>query len=243
MRFRNILAAYINNHSRKGGLWSPFLILLMLVIQPAVAVDAFQVGQDYRVTSQPLSEAVLKSPVKVRQWFWYGCASCASFDEQYSQLKAPDVDWQRIPAQLRLNWYFHAKAFYVTSKLEGAEALDDALFDMLASEPGAISDQKSLIQWLVAQGIDAEAAEREVTSPIVNQQLNADERLQESIELRGVPTLVIDDYYIVDASMVRSLEQYMAVTEFLLVRARQARAEHGFEFIEDEAVELTVMTE
>lgn len=189
------------------------------------AQDPWQEGVHYKDLSPEQAQVTTQGPVQVQHWFWYGCASCTVFARQLPDLKAPDLSWQALPAQLRPNWYFHAKAYYVASTQANAPQLEQALFQTLNEDSTALADQDAVLDWFVARGLSRDEVHHQMTSPLLNQKLKADLALQQKWQIRGVPALVIDNRYLVDAGMVHSLEEFLSVTQFLLQQARQNRAQ------------------
>ena len=221
MRWLNTWVVSTNLKPKRGGLWSPFLMLLLcfsLHAEPPILV-----GQHYidlapkQAAPQPLSA------VRVDHWFWYGCASCRLFAEKNVAMQAMDVVWHSHPAQLRADWYFHAKAYYLAGQQINAEALQQALFAQINQAPESLITLDELVHWFSEHGLKPEEVEEQLTSPWLNETLRNDRDLQQQWSLRGVPALIIDQRYLVDAGMVSSMEEFIRVGQFLLDKARQQR--------------------
>lgn len=180
-------------------------------------------GTHYQELSPEQALVETESPIKVLHWFWYGCPSCMLFTQQLEGLNADDLDWQTYPVRLRTHWYFHAKAYHVAAKQENAEALNQELYRTLSQDESALSDQGAVLDWFEQQGVERELVADQMTSPLLNLKLADELALQHKWHIKGVPAVVVDERYLVDASMVNSLEEFVAVIQFLLQQARQNR--------------------
>ena len=223
MLWLNTLVASINRVFAQGGLLKSPLLLLFLLSFFSKAQGTFQAGTHYLELSSEQAQVETVQPIQVQHWFWYGCPSCALFAQKLPLLQAKDLEWQTYPAQLRNHWYFHAKAYHFASQQDNAAELEQALFETLNQNGQALADQESLQGWFASQGEDADLVADKTTSPLLNQQLAQELALQNKWPIRGVPAVVIDDRYLVDASMVKSLDEFVAVIQFLLQQARQNR--------------------
>ncbi|MBW8190071.1 DsbA family protein [Neiella marina] len=217
----------------KGGVASPLLLIICLLSWPVKAIESFQAGTHYRVLVSELQNTP-EQAIELEYWFWFGCASCQLFNQNLPRLQAEDTAWQQIPAQLRSSWYFHAKGFYVAQQQPQAEQLLAQLEQTLAADPTSLSDIDSLTAWFVEQGVELNTAEQQLLSPLLNEQLEQQVARQQALEIRGVPTLIIGGQYLIDAGMVSSLEEYLAVAEYLLGLVRQQREEAGFAWPDEE---------
>lgn len=191
----------------------------------AQAQEAFIAGTHYQELALEQTQVETDSQIQVQHWFWYGCPSCTLFARELPKLKADDLQWQSYPARLRPHWYFHAKAYHFAIQQENAAELEQALYAALNENGNALSDQEALESWFETQGIEPDLVADRTTSPLLNQKLAKELKLQQKLQIKGVPALVIDGRYLVDASMVKSLDEFLAVTQFLLQQARQDRVQ------------------
>lgn len=211
----------------------PLLLVLAMLTMPVKAAEPFQAGTHYRVLTTELQNTPEQN-IELEYWFWFGCASCQLFEQHLVRLQSEDTVWQQIPAQLRDNWYFHAKAYFVAVQQPQAEQLLEQMKLTLAENPTALTDINSLTAWFVEQGVELATVEQQLLSPLLNEQLEQLVEQQQALAIRGVPTLIIGNQYLVDAGMVSSIEQYMAVAEYLLSIIRQQREEAGFAWPDEE---------
>ncbi len=224
MRSLNISVAYIKIFSLTGGRWSPFLALFLVAMSCGIQADDYQEGVHYRQLEKEAAP-VVQGPVEVEQWFWYGCASCAALYPLQSQFPAGDLIWVRRPAQLRYDWYFPAKAYHLVSAMSERESLERELYRTMVQNADALSSEEKLVSWMAQHGVDEDDAQEEITSPLMNQLLAEELTRQRELQLRGVPAVVIDGRYLVDAGMVRSQAEFVDVVRHLIEMARQSRAQ------------------
>nr|WP_224745715.1 DsbA family protein [Neiella litorisoli] len=204
----------------------------MLVGTPTVSAESYQAGTHYRQIGN--GQVGQGATIAIDYWFWFGCASCQLFEQRLTQLQSADTEWRHIPAQLRPHWYFHAKAFYLAEQQPQADQLISQLRQQLIDDPQGLSDIDSLIAWFVERGVDVNVAEQQLMSPLLNQQIDANLTKQQHLQIRGVPTVVIGNQYLVDAGMVQSVEEFIGVTQYLLAVLRQHREEAGFEWTDED---------
>lgn len=151
---------------------------------------------------------------QVTLFFWYGCDACKQLAPALDELsqQRPRLKVQQIPSQLRSDWYWAAKAFYCAQQLPESAFLQDALY---RADWQAIDSHPDLLSWFVGQGVAEELIRPLVYSALINQQLDRD-RIASPAPLKGVPAIVVNQHYLVDASMAESAGELIELVEQLL---------------------------
>lgn len=147
-------------------------------------------------------------------FFWYGCDACKQLAPALDGLsqQRPRLKVNLVPSQLRADWYWAAKAFYCAQQLPERASLQDALY---GADWQAIDSHPELLNWFVAQGVAEEQIRPLIYSALINQQLDRD-RSSSPTQLKGVPAIVVNQHYLVDASMAESAGELIELVEQLL---------------------------
>lgn len=209
--------------TRTYHLW---LVLMIGMMSSATALASADImaGKDYRQLSNsiPLSD---NGTITVEQWVWPGCAACNMITGLQQSVAADgDVDWLILPAVMRNDWFWHAKLMLAIQDLQRL-ALMPLLMLQVSREPNSLTSLQAAQQWLIDQGITQDVAEREITSPVLNQQLKVLQQRQQQLGLRGVPAVVVDGRYVVDAGMANTAERFREIVAFLINKVQQEQSE------------------
>lgn len=171
-----------------------------------------------------LTDANPSSSPEITLFFWYGCKACQQLSASLNALQQdhPQLAIRYVPAQLRANWYWGAKAFYSAQRLPHSNTLHQALY---RADWQQLTTHKQLSDWFIQQGAPAEQVETVIYSPLLNQQLDND-NAQYHYPLKGVPSLIVNNQYLIDASMVSGPQQMLDVVGHLLKQAQIRQEEH-----------------
>lgn len=193
------------------------LVLLMMLTSLPLSAAAFVPvpGQHYRILDQVPAHV---SAHGVTELFWYGCDHCRQFHYASTMLRQQHsgLEWHYLPAVLRPTWRRHAKIHYVIAAQPQFSTLHEALYEKLAEDPSAFDGDGELQSWLSGYGANVTDLSGQLSDYRLNAQLKQDLETLESVSLRGVPALIIGGRYLVDASMVSDMGQYMATLSHLL---------------------------
>jgi len=165
-----------------------------------------------------LEQAKASQTPQLTLFFWYGCDACRQLLEPVESLQQqfPQLQLKLVPAQLRNNWYWAAKAYYCAQQLPNPEQLHQALFT--DADWQQLTSHQQLVDWFVQHGAPQQQVESLIYSPLINQQLDRD-RSTYPQPLQGVPSAIINNQFMVDASMVDSATQMLEVISNLLQRS------------------------
>jgi thiol:disulfide interchange protein DsbA len=191
-------------------------LVLLILSTPLNAASFVPVsGQHYRILEQVPAHV---SQTGVTELFWYGCDYCRQFHyaSQVLRQQYSDLDWRYLPVVMRPEWRRHAKLHYLIAEQPQFATLHEGLYERLAENPEAFTDDEELQAWLQSYGVDAEDITARLRDYRLNAQLRQDLDTVNVISLRGVPALIVAGRYLVDASMVSDMGQYMATLSHLL---------------------------
>jgi thiol:disulfide interchange protein DsbA len=115
-----------------------------------------------QVTDNPAKTEVL-------EFFSYGCPHCADFDplvSKWAKALPSDVVFKRVPISFgRPQWASLARLYYALEASGELTKLDAAVFRALHQENKRLFDDKSIIAWVSAQGVDEAKFTARPTTP------------------------------------------------------------------------------
>ena len=205
--------------------WMAFLCL-SCALPLAAWAQTFQAGEHYE--ELPLAVETQSDGVEVVEVFSYACIHCYNFDpivEHWSANTADDVEFERVPAVFNAVWQLLAQAYYTAEVLEVGEQLHMPLFEAIHKKGIDIRDPDLMAGLFETHGgvarADFDAAYNSFGVRSRVQQASARGR---AYRIQGVPTMIVNGKYRVDAGMAGGHEQMLAVVDYLVEQERAAGA-------------------
>ncbi|AJR07031.1 thiol:disulfide interchange protein DsbA/DsbL [Photobacterium gaetbulicola] len=188
--------------------------LLSLSVQAA----KFTEGDYYKVLDLPKSS----SPV-VTEYFSFYCPHCNSFEPIIQQLK------KNLPdnAKLQKNHVsFMGGAMgksmskaYATSVVLGVEdTMTPVLFARVHDMQKPPRNDDELRQIFLDEGVSAEDFDGAFNSFAVNSMVNRFNKAFQDSGLTGVPAIIVNNKYQVEAGKVKSIDEYFELVNYLLTK-------------------------
>ncbi|WEM42278.1 thiol:disulfide interchange protein DsbA/DsbL [Photobacterium sp. DA100] len=188
--------------------------LLSLSVQAA----KFTEGDYYKVLDLPKSS----SPV-VTEFFSFYCPHCNSFEPIIQQLK------KNLPdnAKLQKNHVsFMGGAMgksmskaYATSVVLGVEdKMTPVLFARVHDMQKPPRNDNELRQIFLDEGVSAEDFDGAFNSFAVNSMVNRFNKAFQDSGLTGVPAIIVNNKYQVEAGKVKSIDEYFELVNYLLTK-------------------------
>lgn len=194
------------------------LCFLLLVSGTACSAD-YTAGFEYRsINEQPTANP---KKIEVIEFFWYGCPHCFHFEPTLNRWladKPKNVEFIQVPAPLNKNWEIHTKAFYALELMGAQKKLHTKIFEAIHMKKMRLSDEKSLTDFLVKQGVDRDQFQKNMKSFAVSGKLNKARKMMKDYEVRGVPQLAINGKYITSGSMAGGYQQMVDVVDHLIAK-------------------------
>jgi thiol:disulfide interchange protein DsbA len=123
----------------------------------------------------------------------------------------------------RPQWASLARLFYALEVTGDLARLDSAVFDALHKAGSKLYDDKSIIEWVTAQGIDAKKFTEAYNSfGVVSKAKRADQMVQ-AYKIQGVPAMAVDGKYLVTGKEIKGLADLPALTDQVIGMARADR--------------------
>ena len=206
------------------------LARLARIVLLAAACGAAQAqpvaGREYVVLDPP-RPAAGNPNIEVIEFFYYGCPICYEAQPHIARWlmkSGPGVELRRVPAVSAEGWEPFARTFYALEATGLLGRLHWPVYDNHHFDGRKLNEEKNLLEWLAANGIDAARFKQALDSPEVKARVDAAQKMLDTYGVRGVPTFVIDGRYATSARLAGGVKEMMSVVEYLVGRARDERA-------------------
>ena len=204
------------------GLITTAMMALMLVMATAANAQ-YTAGKQYKVLENPTMPRD-SSKIEVVEIFWYGCPHCYHLEptvEAWKKSIQADVDFYQMPAQFSRKWKIHAELFYVTHALKVADKAHGAIFEAIHKERKWLLDTDDQKEFLAQYGVSGADFDKHHDSFGVRRQLKmADQRVRQ-YQISGVPAVIVNGKYFVDASSAGGQDNIFGVVNYLIEKERK----------------------
>ena len=202
-------------------------LALSLLVSMTPARAQLVVGRDY-VPIVPVQTTDNPGKLEVLEFFSYGCPHCSEFHPvvgKWSAALPADVVFKRVPVSFgRPAWASLARLYYALEVTGDLAKLDGAVFNALHQAGGKLYDDKSIIEWVTAQGIDAKKFTAAYNSfGVVSKAKRADQMAQ-AYKIQGVPAIAVDGKYLVTGKETKGFPDLLRLTDQVIDKARRDRS-------------------
>ena len=201
-----------------------FLVFAWLSCLAALAHAEPQLGKEYGLVAQPQPTDMKK--IEVTEIFSYGCSHCFELEPiiaKWSKKLPNDVVFTRMPAVTNPKWLALGKVFYALDALGEVERLNADVFNAIHLKEVNIGDEKTAVEWMAKQGIDAKKYTDALASFGVQGRVARSKQLSTAYGVNGVPTIVVAGKYQTSASTAGGHEGALKVTDYLINLVRRER--------------------
>ena len=202
------------------------LIAALMVLCATGLAQAQQptAGVEYRELS-PSQPTDIPGKIEVMEFFWYGCPHCYNFEpvlEPWVKKLPKDVYFRRVPAMFNEEYAQGARAYYALDAIGEEERLHKALFDAVHTGSRLrVGNEAALTEWLGKHGVDTKKFAAAYRSFSVEGKLKRAAQLTQAYKIDGVPSMAVNGRYVVNTDNIRSFEQLLSVTDFLVEQERK----------------------
>jgi thiol:disulfide interchange protein DsbA len=181
-------------------------------------------GVEYRElsTPQPTDTA---GKIEVTEFFWYGCPHCYNFEpviEPWTKKLSKDTQFRRVPAVFNDDWGKGARAYYALEAMGELQRLHKPLFDAVHKDGKLnVANEAALTEWLGKQGVDTKKFAAAYISFSVEGKVKRAAQLTQAYKIEGVPTIAVDGKYVVITDNLKSFDQMLAISDYLIDQARK----------------------
>ena len=205
--------------------WFAAIAFALLAIAGPVRAQ-LAVGRDY-VAIEPAITTDDASKIEVLEFFSYACPHCSDLAPEIGKwvAKLPsDVTFQHIPVGFGNPFYQNmARLYYALDVLGELPRLDAAVFSALHVKGLKLLDEKSIGEWVSAQGIDAKRFSDAYNAFSVLSKTKRADQLAQAAKIRGVPAIVVDGRYLVVGQNVKNHAELLALTDKVIDKRRAER--------------------
>jgi thiol:disulfide interchange protein DsbA len=182
-------------------------------------------GQQYVRLQTPAPVTVpAGKKVEVVEFFWYECPHCNVFDPLVSAWakKLPaDVAFRRVPVGFTARHQAAQKMFYALEAMGQLEALHKKIFAAIHVQNKRLISESDMVAFVSANGVDGAKFSEMFKSFQVTTQANRARQLSDAYKIDGVPAMGIQGRYFTSGALAGGHDRALAVTDFLIARARQ----------------------
>ncbi|CAK2882195.1 Thiol:disulfide interchange protein DsbA [Vibrio crassostreae] len=191
-----------------------FFSLIMLSLSAHAA--KFNEGEHYKVLDLEAS----KKPI-VTEFFSFYCPHCNSFEPIIQQLK------QQLPkdAKLQKNHVSFmggnmglpmSKAYATMIALKVEDKMVPVMFNRIHTMNKPPRDEAELRQIFLDEGVDAKKFDAAYNGFAVDSMVRRFDKAFKDSGLSGVPAVIVNNRYLVEAQGISSLDEYFELVNFLL---------------------------
>ena len=198
-------------------------LVAITTLSVGIAEDTYVEGTHYEVIDIPVEtglEAELPRKVEVVEVFSYMCVHCYSFDplvNRWEQGKSAQAVFNRLPAVFSSDWALMAQAFYTAEILGVAEQMHEPLFAAIHTQPKNLRDEDILAALFEDNAsVSKEEFSKSYNSFFVRSRVMQAKAKSRAYGITGVPTMVVNGKYRVDARMAGSNQGMLGVVDFLV---------------------------
>jgi thiol:disulfide interchange protein DsbA len=202
------------------------LVFVALVASVAVCAQDFEEGVHY--ARLPIA-VTTGDPAKVEvvEVFSYACIHCKNFDpdlEAWRVVQPESVEFRRVPAVFNQTWATLAQAFYTAEALEVGAQVHASMFHAI-HDRGVDLRRPELLAALFQEmaGVEPEKFHEMFDSFAVRGRIQQADAQGRAYRVSGVPAIIVDGQYRVDARMAGDNERMLAVVDFLVAQQSNAK--------------------
>lgn len=182
-------------------------------------------GRDYVAIDPPLSTDNA-AKIEVVEFFSYACPHCSDLHPHVAKWagKLPsDVVFKRVPVVFNPFYQLMAKLYYSLEITGDLARLDHAVFSAVHEKGVRLVDDKSILEWVTAQGVDPVKFSEAWNSFGVNSKTTRGNQLAQAAHVSGVPALVVDGRYLVVGKELKQLPDVLPLTDKVIDKRRNER--------------------
>lgn len=206
-----------------------FRLLAAIALMLTLALPAqaqLTVGRDY-VAIDPVQLTDNPAKIEVIEFFSYACPHCSDlnpFIKSWAAKLPADVVFKRVPVGFNSPHYQNmARLFYALEAIGELARLDAPLFSALHEKGLKLIDDKSIAEWVVAQGVDAKKFSDAYSAFGVISKAKRGDQMAQAAKISGVPALVVDGRYLIVGKDIKSHADLLALTSKVIDKRRSER--------------------
>ncbi|ANQ27713.1 thiol:disulfide interchange protein [Vibrio natriegens] len=193
-----------------------FALFSMLMLSLSAQAAQFNEGEHYKVLDLEASN----KPV-VTEFFSFYCPHCNSFEPIIQQLK------KQLPEGVKLQKNHvsfmggsmgpsMSKAFATMVALKVEDKMVPVMFNRIHNLRKAPRDDAELRQIFLDEGVDEKKFDSAFKGFAVDSMVRRMDKQFEDSGLKGVPAVIVNNKYLVQAQSIKTMDEYFALVNYLL---------------------------
>tara|TARA_B100001250_G_scaffold404238_2_gene419889 strand:- start:878 stop:1510 length:633 start_codon:yes stop_codon:yes gene_type:complete len=207
-------------------MFSSFKSLMLVaaaLFSSLVSAADYQAGKEYLVLDNPVA-VMQDGKIHVEEAFWYGCPHCFHLEPQleaWRKTLPADVDFEGVPAMFGKAWITHAQLYYTADALGVLDKVHKEIFESIHLKKVMLlrpDDQKAFL--VEKAGVTPDEFDKAYNSFTVKSRMKRGDQRIRAFQINGVPALIVNGKYVVNASTAGSQEAMIDVVDFLIEKER-----------------------
>ena len=185
----------------------------------------YEEGVHYEVLDPQAPLSTSGGRIEVSEYFSYGCGHCFQFDPvltAWLETLPKDVVFDRTPAIWNDYYVNLAQTYYTLKAMDLLEALHLPVFEAIHIKRMNLSKQGIMGDFLEASGVEPDTFAKVFNSFGVRMSLQQAEARGRAYRASGVPTLIVNGKYRIEARAAGSTKDMLKVAEFLIQLERES---------------------
>lgn len=168
-----------------------------------------------------ISPSVHRAPklLWLTSFFGYTCPHCNDFEPQlhrWAGKQTDDVTFMPIPVVFGRSWEPYAKAYFVALNLGVLEQTHQAMYDAVHIDERRMTNRQALAGFFSEHGVSKADFDSAYDSFDLQNKLRQGSRLAAQAQITGVPSMLVNGKYMVNATLAGSKEGMLAVVDYLV---------------------------
>ncbi len=209
-------------------MFSPFKTLMLSAIAVFSSLSfaaEYEAGKEYIVIDNPVA-VMQDGKIHVEEAFWYGCPHCFHLEpelEEWRKTLPDDVAFEGVPALFGRAWVSHAQLYYTADALGILDTVHTEIFEAIHLRKMRLLTPDEQKEFLVAKaGITEADFDKAYNSFTVKSRMKRGDQRIRAFGLNGVPALIVEGKYVVNATSAGSQEAMIDVVNYLIEKERAA---------------------
>lgn len=197
---------------------------LGLALLTSLAGVQSALAANYDLVAQPQPTDAPAGKIEVLEFFSFACPHCAHLEplfEAWIKKQGKDVVIRRVPVVFRREWQPLAKMYYTLESLGEMDRLAQKVFNALHVENKDLTDEKTQLDWVAANGIDRKRYQDAYNSFSIQSRLQRGQLLMQAYKITGVPALIVGGKYSTSGTQAGTLEAAITTLDELVAKVRK----------------------
>jgi thiol:disulfide interchange protein DsbA len=193
--------------------------IIALISLPMFSLAAdYQAGTHYIVLDKPIKSSHTEAVV-VNEFFGYTCPHCNNFESQlhkWASEQTDNVNFMPVPVVFGRSWEPYAKAYFVALNLGVLDQTHQAMYDAVHIDKRRMTNRQALASFFAEHGVSKTDFDSAYDSFDLQNKLRQGSRLAAQAQITGVPSMLVNGKYMVNATLAGSKEGMLAVVDYLV---------------------------